>query len=69
MIVEVPVHESRDLSYNKKGDTVRILWGRYSVTDKATRYWLDGPGIESRWRRDFSHPSTLALGPNQPPIL
>ena len=24
----------------------------------ATRYGLDGPGIESRWRRDFPLPST-----------
>jgi hypothetical protein len=34
----------------------------------ATRYGLDGPGIESQWGRDFLHPSTLALGPTQPPI-
>ena len=32
----------------------------------ATRYGLDGPGIESRWRREFPHPSTLALGLIQP---
>ena len=29
----------------------------------ATSYGLDGPGIESRWGRDFSHQSTPALGP------
>jgi hypothetical protein len=29
----------------------------------ATRYGLDGPGIEFRRRRDFSHPSRPALGP------
>ena len=34
----------------------------------ATRYGLDGPGIESRWGRDFPHPSRPALGPTQPPI-
>jgi hypothetical protein len=34
----------------------------------GTRYGLDGPGIESRWRRDFPHPSTTALGLTQPPI-
>ena len=28
----------------------------------ATCYGLDGPGIESRWGRDFPHPSRLALG-------
>ena len=27
----------------------------------ANRYGLDGPGIESRWRRDF--PGTLQTGP------
>jgi hypothetical protein len=27
----------------------------------ATRYGLDGPGIESRWKRDFSHLSRPAL--------
>jgi hypothetical protein len=39
-----------------------------SVVGIATRYGLDGPGIESRWRRDFPHPSRPALGPTQPPI-
>ena len=34
----------------------------------ATRYGLDGPGIESRWKRDFPHPSRPGLGPTQPPI-
>jgi hypothetical protein len=29
---------------------------------------LEGPGIESRWGRDFSQPSRPALGPTQPPI-
>jgi len=33
----------------------------------ATRYGLDGPGIEFRWRRDFPHPFRTALGPTQPP--
>ena len=34
----------------------------------ATDYGLDGPGIESRWRRDFPHLSRQALGPTQPPV-
>jgi hypothetical protein len=34
----------------------------------ATRYGLDGPGIESQWGRDFPHLSRLTLRPTQPPI-
>ena len=41
---------------------------RDSVVDIATRYELRGPGIESRWRRDFQHLSRLALGPTQPRV-
>jgi transposase-like protein len=40
--------------------------GRNSVVGIATRYDLDCPGIESRWRRDFQHPSRPALGPTKP---
>ena len=41
---------------------------RDSVARIATRYRLDGPGIESRWWRDFPHPTRPALGPTQPPV-
>jgi hypothetical protein len=34
----------------------------------ATAYWLDGPGIESRWERDFPHLCRPALMPTQPPV-
>ena len=34
----------------------------------ATCYRLKGPGIESRWRRDFPHPFRPALRPTQPPV-
>jgi hypothetical protein len=37
--------------------------GRDSSVGIATRYGLDGPGIESQWERDFPHPSRPALGP------
>jgi hypothetical protein len=40
--------------------------GRNSVVGIATRYLLDGPGIEYRWERDFPHWSRPALGPTQP---
>jgi len=39
-----------------------------SSVGMATRYGLDGPGIESRWERDFPHLSRLALRPTQPPV-
>ena len=39
--------------------------GRYSVVDIATRYWLDGPGIEFRWGRDFPH---IQRGPGAHPV-
>ena len=31
-----------------------------SSVGTATRYALEGPGIEYRWRRDFPHPSRPA---------
>jgi hypothetical protein len=34
----------------------------------ATVYGLDGPGIVSRWGRDFPHLPRPALGPTQPPV-
>jgi len=47
---------------------LRSKVGRDSVVCIASRHILDRPGIESRWGRDFSHPSRLAVGHNQPPI-
>ena len=39
-----------------------------SVVGIEIRYGLDGPGIESRWGRDFPHLSRPALGPTQTPV-
>jgi hypothetical protein len=33
-----------------------------SAVGIVTRYGLDGPGLESRWGRDFPHPSRPAQG-------
>jgi len=42
--------------------------GPGSSVSKVTGYGLDGPGIESRWGRDFPHLSRPALEPTQPPV-
>jgi hypothetical protein len=34
---------------------LKIVVGLDSSVGTATRYRLDGPGIESRWGRDFLH--------------
>jgi hypothetical protein len=46
---------------------LRIV-GRDSSVGRATDYRVDGQVIESRWGRDFPHPSRPALGPTQPPV-
>ena len=46
----------------------RCVRGPGSVVGIRTGYGLDGPGIESRWGRDFPHLSRPALGPTQPPV-
>ena len=48
--------------------TVLLSIGPGSSVGIATRYGLDGPGIESLRGRDFPHLSRPALGPTQPPI-
>jgi hypothetical protein len=40
--------------------------GRDSIVGIATRYGLDGPGIESRCGRDIQHTSRQSLGLIQP---
>jgi len=42
--------------------------GQDSSVGIVNPYGLEGPGIGSRWGRDFPHLSTPALGPTQPPI-
>ena len=42
--------------------------GPCSSVGIATGYGLHDPGIKSWWRRDFTHLSSPALGPTQPPV-
>jgi hypothetical protein len=44
--------------------TVKTNGGRDSSVGIETSYGLNGPGIESRWVRDFSHTSR----PTQPSV-
>jgi len=62
-------------SYSEFSETGRcfiisslINCGLGSVVGIATAHGLDGPGIESRWGRDFPHLSRPALRPTQPPV-
>ena len=48
--------------------TKRMTGGEGSVVCIATAYGLDGPGIESRWRRDFPPLSPPAMKPTQRPV-
>jgi hypothetical protein len=56
------------LLYLQIQEVLLTLSGSSSVVGTANSYGLDGPGIESRWVRDFPHLSRLALRPTQPPV-
>jgi hypothetical protein len=56
-----------------KSSNIIFTWylgtcGSGSVDGIATAYGLDGPGVESRWGRDFSHLSRPSLRPTLPPV-
>jgi len=42
--------------------------GRDNIDSIATRYSLEGPGIESRCGQDFPYPSRPELGSTQSPM-
>jgi hypothetical protein len=73
MLCTVPVKTLAEDSGTEKGTgqiftQSAFVKGRDSSVGVATGYGLDGPAIESRWGRDFSHTSRQALGPTHPPV-
>jgi len=67
-----PTHVDKLMSINSCFNFIlsKHIWliyvrseGRDRTVSIATRYGLDGPGIESRLGQDFPHPSRPALGP------
>jgi hypothetical protein len=56
-LTQLPVFDSR-----------HVLVSPDSSVGIATRYGLDGPGIESGWGRVFQRPSRQDLGSDQPPV-
>ena len=63
ILVNNMLWDSADCHYKLESEC-----GPDSSVGIATGYGLDGPGIESRWGRDFLHLSRPALGPTQPPV-
>ena len=63
------IWRNQDPSTRKKHRMAYTLLLFMKTLILATRYGLEGPGIESRWGRgDLPHLSRPALGPTQPPI-
>jgi hypothetical protein len=52
----------------KNQDMLIDNYGLGSVVGITTAYGLEGPGIETRWGRDFPHLSRPALRPTHPPV-
>jgi hypothetical protein len=57
-----------NLKITKYDSTSRRKVGRDSSVGITAGYGLHGPGIESRWWRNFPHLSRAALGPTQRPV-
>jgi hypothetical protein len=53
---------TRNLGTEAVSLVITMCCNRVAAGGIVTRYGLDGPGIESRWRPDFPHPSRPALG-------
>jgi hypothetical protein len=62
------VRERMELNWRFLQKEIKFGMDRDSSVSLTTCYGLDGPGIESRQRRDLQQPSRPALGPTQPLI-
>jgi hypothetical protein len=62
IICELIVHLSVTVQDNKTCPVHVLTRGPGSSVGIVTDYGIDGPEIESRWGRDFSHTSRPALG-------
>ena len=53
---------------HRSSDLQSTQYLQASTSYISTGYGLEGPGIESRWGRDFLHLSRPALGPTHSPV-
>jgi hypothetical protein len=60
---KIPVKRGMEVLFSVRCWNYWELWARIT-----TRYGLDGPAIESRWWKDFPHPSRPALVLSQRPL-
>ena len=66
--MENKIHKLQNYLYPSISSSYLMVSGPGSSVGIATGYGLDGPGIESRWGRDFPHLSRPALGPTHPTV-
>jgi len=61
-LIETILHVHNRMPY-VKNKLLYFYWSEIDAIVSVTRYRLDGPGIKTRWRWDFLHPSLQALAP------
>jgi hypothetical protein len=66
--VSVCHHTADAAKHRRLFQMLNIIVDWDGSVDLATRYGLDGPGIESQQRRDITHLFRPALGRTQPPV-
>jgi hypothetical protein len=61
-------HRKYIINFSKILSIIKAVGSQDDSVGIATRYGLEGPGIESRWGRDFSHLSRPVPRLTQPPV-